>query len=464
MSACTSGSQPAEPTAPPEVFAPTPTIGELAAPTTTRPTPNTTVDVERTSVYPVDPIALEALPGFEPIPMGDWAWGVSSPDGRWLALSYAQDAGRGGGVQLAGVRLIEVPQWEMVGDWPQLDSGPMTVTNDGTVYAMSYAGSLPQLVRAGLGAAEPEAIADLPARFSPLDQPRLQNDRLLLIGQAFEAGSALGSIGVVSVDLASGDMVETPIPEVTFGPTEVVELEGGQTGVIDSYPAFIWDEPQSSYFIVHPIEDSIVEFDTISGSITEHHFGKDSDLFSDIEISQDQLNGADLWASHRRSAVLGSGSQVIFVSGAIGSIIEADQVPVSTSTPAGIVAIDTATWEIVDHLDVPVSDLYISPDGHSLIAAGYTEEFVDTGYEFESFGLYVIDPTNLEVVMHHPAGLAEDYLGPVTFSENGALAYVTRSADVESVYVIDVETGKVLNERDNLRVLGEVEAVAAWSE
>ncbi|MGH8947259.1 MAG: hypothetical protein ACRDXF_00250, partial [Acidimicrobiia bacterium] len=69
--ACTESATPPQPTAPPDVFAPTPTIGPS---TTTTPAPTTTLDQERVVLQRVDPISLEPMTAFEPIPMGDGMW------------------------------------------------------------------------------------------------------------------------------------------------------------------------------------------------------------------------------------------------------------------------------------------------------------------------------------------------------------------------------------------------------
>ena len=51
-----------QPLAPPDL-APSTTV-------TTQPRTATTIDVDRASIYPVDPFTLEAVPGLDPIP--DW--------------------------------------------------------------------------------------------------------------------------------------------------------------------------------------------------------------------------------------------------------------------------------------------------------------------------------------------------------------------------------------------------------
>ena len=459
LAACTSSSQSAEPTGPPDAFAPTPTIGDMAPPTTTRPAPTTTLDVDRTTVYPVDPVTLEALPGFEPIPMGDWAWGVSSPNGRWLALVRGEDTG-GRGESLSGLALIDIPAWELAGEWAQLESSPMTVTDDGVIYAVTYSASSPQLVRATIGSDQPDVLAEFSPGFSPWDLPRLWDGEIVLAGHSYDTGSVQGMLSLVTVDPTNGTKLETPIPAGLVGPIKLIELESGRLGVVDSYPALTWDENNGRLLVVPSTEDLIVEFDTATGGITQHRFGGDTGESLPVEISQAQVNSAEIWASARRTAALSPHGRVMYVSGAAGEISEEEGAPVSVTTPSGILAIDTETWGVIDRLDAPISDLFLSPDGTRLIAGGYREEFTDSRQESESSGIFVLDPIGLEVLAHHPPGPAEGFMGQVSFSRDGSLAYVTTYGEGETASVIDLEIGAILAERDDILVFGEVATVA----
>ncbi|MGH8950247.1 MAG: YncE family protein [Acidimicrobiia bacterium] len=457
FAACTSNSQPAGPTAPADAFAPTPTIGELAPPTT-RPAPTTTLDVDRTTVYPVDPVTLEALPGYSPIPMGDWAWGVSSPNGRWLALVRGDDTG-GGGESLSGLALIDIPAWELAGEWAQIESSPMAVTDDGVIYTVSYSGPGPQLVRATVGS-DPDVLAELSPGFSPWDLPWFGDDEIVLAGHSYGVSSTPGTMSVVTVDATSGTTVETPIPQGLVGPIEVIELESGRLGVVDSFPALTWAENEGRLLVVPPIEDLVIEFDTATRAITQHRFGGESDARPAAEISQAQVNAAEIWASSRRTAALSPDGRVMFVSGTAGKIVEEDGAAVSITTPSGILTIDTESWEVIDRLDAPISDLFLSPDGTRLLAGGYSEELRETRSVSESSGIFVLDPVGLEVLAHHPPGPAGGIMGQVSFSGDGSLAYVTTYAEDETASVIDLETGAILTERPGIMVFGEVATVA----
>jgi hypothetical protein len=452
LAACTGTETADDLVAPPDVFAPTPSIGNLTPTTRARPAPGTTVDVETSVVYQVDPRTLDPLPGLDPIPMGDWSWGVSSPNGRWLALLFGNDTGAN-----EGVRLIDVPEWRVVGDWTQLSGSPMSVSNDGVIHTYLYQAPHPQLVRAEVGVDQPETLADLPSEFSPLDYPRLREDRIVLIGQDFDSSSGLSTLTVVSVDQSTGIISETELPETGIGATELVELGNGQTGVVDSFPALVWDEDNGRILVVHAIDDLVIAYDLDTGETTQHRFGPRTG--AGTQVTRNELNGSNLWASTIRTAVLGQNGTVMYVAGSVGGFVQSDDSPTSITTPSGIVAVDTDTWEIVDRLEAPISVVFMSPDGRRLLATGYTEENSPTTYSVEGSGVYLIDPADLEVIAHHPPDRAEEYFGQMSFSQDGSLAYVTSYSTVEQVDVIDLDSGEVVANRTGIQVYGEAATV-----
>ena len=108
VAACTNGgTSETQPAAPPDAFASTPTIGGI--PTTTL-TPPTTVPAERVALQRVDPVSLQPISAFDPIPMGDYIWGSKvSPDGSYLAATANQDSGS------TELRLVDLHSWLPVG-------------------------------------------------------------------------------------------------------------------------------------------------------------------------------------------------------------------------------------------------------------------------------------------------------------------------------------------------------------
>jgi hypothetical protein len=456
LAACTGTETTDDPVAPPDVFAPTPSIGDLTPTTRARPAPGTTIDVDTSFVYRVDPRTLDPLPDLDPIPMGDWSWGVTSPNGRWLALLFGSDSGSN-----EGVRLIDVPDWRMVGDWTQLSGSPMSVSDDGVIHTYLYQAPHPQLVRAGVGVDQPETVADLPPDFSPWDSPRLRQDRIFLTGQNFDPTSGLSTFTVISVDQSTGVISETDLPEAGIGAAELVDLGNGQTGVVDSFPALVWDEGNGRILVVHAIDDLVTAYDLDTGEKTQHRFGPATS--AGAPVPQSELNDADLWVTTGRAAVLGQNGTVMYVAGSVGGFVQTDDSPTSLTTPSGIVAVDTGTWEIVDRLEAPISVVLMSSDGRRLLATGYTEESGPSTYSVESSGVFVIDPADLEVIAHRPADPGAEYFGQMSFSQDSSLAYVTSYSTVEQVDVIDLDSGEVVGSRIGIQVYGEAAAVVEMS-
>lgn len=456
LAACTATGTADDTVAPPDVFAPTPSIGDLTPTTRARPAPGTTVDLDTSFVLRVDPRTLDPLPDLDPIPMGDWSWGVSSPNGRWLALLFGDDSGAN-----EGVRLIDVPEWRVVGDWTQLSGSPMSVSDDGVIHTYLFQAPHPQLVRTGVGVDQPETVADLPSDFSPWDSPRLWQNQIVVTGQEFDPTSGLSTLTAISVDQSTGVISKVDLPEAGIGAAELVDLGNGQTGVVDSFPAVVWDQGNGRILVVHAIDDLVTAYDLDTGETSQHRFGPATDAGD--PVPQNELNDADLWVTTGRTAVLGQDGTVMYVAGSVGGFVQTGDSPTSLTTPSGIVAIDTGTWEIIDRLEAPISVVLMSPDGRRLLATGYAEESGTTTYSVESSGVYVIDPADLDVIAHRPADPGAEYFGQMSFSQDSSLAYVTSYSTVEQVDVIDLDSGEVVASRIGIQVYGEAAAVVDMS-
>jgi WD40 repeat protein len=378
---------------------------------------------------------------------------VASPNGRWLALLFGDDSGLN-----EGVRLVDVPEWRVVGEWPQLTGAPMSVSDDGLIQAFAYPGPNPRLVRTGVDVEVPETVADLPTQFSPWGAARLLNDLIVLTGQDFDPTSGQVTLTILVVDPSTGTIGETRLPGARVGVTELVDLGDGRTGVIDSIPALVWDEDNGRVLVVHATDDLVTELDLGSSQVIDHRFGPTIDD-SPGPVTQDQMNNAYLWSSTRRTAALGPGGGMVYAAGVVGEFVERNDSMISITEPSGLVAVDTGTWEIVDRLDAPISDVFVSPDGKRLIATGSRDESTASSYVSESSGLYVIDPIGLEVVAHHPPDRANRYFGAGSYSRDGSLAYVTSYTTVEEVCVVDLDSGAILSCRSDIHVIGEAATV-----
>ena len=110
--------------------------------------------------------------------------------------------------------------------------------------------------------------------------------------------------------------------------------------------------------------------------------------------------------------------------------------------PLGLSVIRLDTFTEERHLDLPVSQVAVSPDGRRLLLAGYRK---DPRGDQQGSGLYVLDATNLNQLASLEAGtiFAIEGFGP------SGLAYVSRwEASHEIIGVLDLGTLRLGAERE----------------
>ncbi len=435
--ACTTNTEIANLTTPSDVFAPTPSIGASAPPTTENASPPTTrADVEMVEIVRVDPLTLEPLPGLEPIPMGDWTWGVSSDNGAWLALYAGQDS-----TSLGSIRLVDVEQWRVTTEWESVSDSPLAVTDDGTVYVHDYPTAQEVIVELAPGA-EPGTVWEIPIGFSAWSFPLLTDERLVAYGQWFEPTTVdnpgPGPMALLTAD-RNGDAIISPLYEVGVGTTSVFEFDDGVIGVLDTSPAVVWDASNETAIVVDGASDNLTVFAIGTGESTTHRFGPDGELSTDPPPEYPE--NVDLWAGSWRTAVLSDDGDTLFVAGNRGEFVDVDGVPTSVTTPHGVTAIDTDTWEVVAQSDVPVSEIHISRDGTRLVGFGQREESSANDYRYESSGVYILDPSDLEVVAHIEPETTQMWFGPVSFAASGNVAHI---GGMTGIMLVDLEDGEIL--------------------
>jgi hypothetical protein len=425
-----------EPLAPPDSFGPSTTV-------TTQARTTTTVDAERAAIYPVDPLTLEPLEGFEPIPMGDWFWGTTSENGSWLALSVGHD-----NRDLVELRLIDIDNWEVATTWfPSIDT-PLHVTDDGTIYLINGSPPSFHLSRMVPGEIRPLVIADLPPQLYWY-QLHIHDELALIFGLDSPNSDNRGEAVVVTVDLTTGVVTEILLPGVEVGIIAELDIGEMEPARFLADPAVVWDDDRSRVLIVNANQDVVTEVNPATGVITEHKFGNEP---------EDSIPTADdAFSIGRRMAVLGRDGRSLYVATAVQTFEVIDEGWTDTFVSTGIKSIDTDTWQIVDRLDAPISEVYLSSAGDRLLATGQSYNYGPSTDESGSSGLYVIDPLGLEVVAHH--GLDPDlYFGGVSFSNDLRIGYVTSWDQEINIHVVDLESGNIIHTRSDpeIQIIGEV--------
>ena len=441
-----------EPLAPPDTLTPL-TTTSTQAPTTT------TLDVERAAVYPVDPMTLEPLAGFDPIPTGDWYdwyWAAISSNQKWLAINVGSDDGT-----LDQVRLINLKDWETAAKWYSEPYGSaLGVLDDGTVYTVTQGPSSPQLSRLAPGAEQPEQLAQLPLG-SWWYGPFIDDQRAAILGVNSVNGVNEATAALAIVDLETGAVNEIELPEVKLGTVTEVEIGEDFPGVVTADPGLVWDAEGPRILVVHAERDTVTEVDVVSGQVIEHQFGSEAWDWGPLYTGP-SAGGGGVFVSNRRTAALSGDRRSLYVATTIGDFEVTNAGWSANTNSTGIVTIDTETWQIVDRLDAPLSDIQLSPDGARLLATGYNSTEGMDIYEPTNFGLYVINAEDLKVVAQYEPESSDVSYGGFSFTDDSRLGYATAWGQQVRVHVIDLETGAMLTTRDgDSHVFGRVGVLAA---
>jgi hypothetical protein len=431
LAACTDSATPPQPTAPPDAFAPTPTIGPS---TPTRPAPTTTPDLERAVIQRVDPRTFEPLPGFEPIPMGDYFWGHRpSPSGGYFAVTVSHDAG------LNEIRLIDVQEWQQVASWAEYADSEIQVSDAATLYFLRGE----QVRRLSPGDTNSQIVADLPSGFSTWSGPEPSLDGRF----SFVGTRSLGSTEeafIILVDPNSGEVTQIELPEVLVGPVDPIS-QGPWAGYLYNSPSFSWDRGANRLLAVHANEDVVSEVDLGSGVVTEHSL---------LGLGVDPSTGTRRWST------LDPEGTVLYVSNTDVTLIEDDDDWSVKTSPAGVVAIDTNTWDVTARTDAPISDMHLSPGGDRLLASGYETEEGAFVSRANSSGLFLLDAAALSIVAHIEPESSDQGYWTTTFSADNRVGYVSTWNGLQQVHAIDLATGEGLATAENPEFLDMIGPVA----
>lgn len=406
------------------------------------------VDIELSSIEPVDPVSLEPLPGYDPLPMGDWSeWSTAgiSPNRRWLAIALGNDPN--GSYE---VRLVDLEGWRVVESWkPSSGGGWLQVDDGGKVY---YAAGEQFSTLAPGGGLE---MVELPDGFNSWQPVDVDQGHARIFGTRVAVGET-SEAAILDYELATGEFRIVPLPGVRTDIIERYEIDDTTDAMVTANPVLVWDHPERA-LIVHADRDSITEVDLSSGEVVEHRYGPARLEPGGAPASPGASQVA--WVDHRRTAALAPDGGALYIAGSDGELDVEDERWEVTTTPIGMTAVDLDTWEIVGHLDEPVSDVTISPSGDRVVASGYTDvQGPDGTYDSMSSGLVVVDTGGLEVLSRltpeNPEGI---YYGPASFSPDG-LAYEISWSQMATIHVIDLASGQVINTRagEDIWMLGPI--------
>ena len=420
-----------DPMAPPDVFASTPTIGEFSPATTAGPVPTRPPEIETTEILPVDPLTLQPRAGHDPIPMGDWMWGQPSPDGGYLAALVGSNDGT------SELRLVDIANWRVEGLWAQSPESGMLVTDEGIVYMVGSG----QFQRLRLGDTVPEEVARLPSGFQPWSIGSLFDNALVTYGTRFQSGE---SASIVAIDVTTGAMNEIELPDVRVGQLDP-ESNAPEDIYINPFPVF--DIAGNRALVVHGDEDVISEIDLATGEVSRHEF--DGALAADPGTP-----------TVERSAAVSPEGDILYVSGrkVTGNEVSADSHTVIVG-PAGVIAIDTATWEVRSQSDEPIAHIMLSPRGDRILGWGFSTVEGNNEYRAKSNGVFVVDAPSLTVLSRHHSDEESVWYTSFSFNAAGDIGYASGWGQEARLEAIDLTSGEIvasLEGGDNLSMVGPI--------
>jgi hypothetical protein len=387
----------------------------------------------------VNPRTLEPSAEFEPIPMGDYFWGHRpSPSHRYFAVTVSHDNG------INEIRLIDVEEWRQVESWAEYADSEIHAADDATLYFLRGE----QVRRVRPGETNSQIVADLPSGFSTWAGPEASIDgRFNFVGTRSINSDGAQEAFVSIVDPATGEVTQIDLPEVHVGAVDPIS-QGPWAGYLYNSPSFSWDRNANRLLAVHANEDVVSEVDVSSRVVTERTFSG---------------FGADTSTGTRRWSALSPDGRVLYVSNTDVTLIEDDDDWSVTTSPAGGIAIDTATWEVVARTDAPISDIYLSPAGDRLMASGYEMEEGATVSRANSSGLFLLDASDLTTLAHHEPEISDEGYA-ITFNQDAGVAYAFTWIGMQRIKAIDLATGEVLTTAENrefLDMIGPVGVLAS---
>jgi len=381
----------------------------------------------------VDPVSLDPLSAFEPIPMGDWLGEPkTSPDGRFLAAAVGDDSAEN------QLRLVDLQSWLPATSWATFPDLIVHVDDAGTVYFIMYY-ETPQLHFSVLDGTGSTMIADLPEGMSVWGADMI-GEQIVLFGTRVPSADGGEGALVATVDVSSREVTEIDLPEVHVGPVEPVS-QGPWASYLYNSPSFTLDRAGKRVLVAHANESSVTEVDLATGQAMQHDL---ADATATPETGT------------RRWGAVSPDGRFLYVASRDVELIEDDDNWWVSTVPAGVAAIDTSSWQIVARTDADISDIYVSPAGDRLVASGYTSEEFGSVQVSESTGLFMLDPTDLTVLLHYPSERPDQRWGAVTYSSAGAIAYAWTWLDTPRVHALELSTGKMLATAESLETLAMV--------
>lgn len=402
-------------------------------------------------IRPVDARTLAVLGQFAPLDFeGHYVFAVS-PDRRRLAvITWPADR-----VYVDGtLHLIDLQTWTQTlptrGINGMIDQIVFGIDGETVYWTRSTAGpgagvpsafelssySIPRAVR--------ETIAALPHSFIPRDLRLLPSSgHIAVYGMPASDFITSGPPEVLIIDPGTGRQVaDIPIPGLTDGGIRAAGSSGDSA--FQQYDAGLaWDLPHDRLYLVHPDTDRISVVDLAQGKLLTQ-----VTIRRQVGFLEQLLNWLVVPAEAKmapgvvRQAVVSPDGRRLYVTGWRNEVVSKNGNINWGQSPLGLSVIRLDTFTEDQHLDLPVNQLALSPDGRRLLLVGYRKA---TQGAPQGSGLYVLNASNLNQLARFEAGTS---FGLEGFSQTG-LAYVSRwdSAAHQMIRALDLGSLQLSPER-----------------
>jgi hypothetical protein len=448
----------------------------LPVTTTTSFTPDTSPDPVTTTEPPdssegqsgllwtrIDPKTLTDVPAL-PLRLGEPGRAVFSPDGQFVVSFTYSGSDNSEELVVADLNRWEVRHRLPLEGWVAYDQsgvveGPLQATFLDSGEVIAWIAQLPAENKS-----EPVAndyalflynLADtgvrlsyrFPTGFAPWEMRPLTGDRIAVFGSPVvfdeEAPDTARWPRVLIVDVKEGRLErDIEIPGLVAGH----EWKGDSVGSF-AHPGLGWDLDAGRLYIAHADHLAVTVVDIVEGELIEQR---------EISLPSTWAERMTLWLLPAAQAKLQEGTrrnlridlegERLYISGVRWELVHNDKGESidEQQVALGLTVLDLPTLGVVSHLELPVSDVEISPDGNYLLLTGVSDGRV-VDYEPEQSGLYVLDADTLKERGHLWAGTIPWIH---TFSDQGQTVYVSTWDKHSRLIRLDLAELEVLAERD----------------
>lgn len=416
----------------------------------------------------IDPETLADLPAYTPLDLGHHNPYALSPDGRTLAMISRPEDYNNNDV----LRLIDLPTWQVFTTTMTFDDHVFTLefgADSRTLYwteptVSDPANGIPgEFVMRRYDVAQDEvtAVIPFPSSFVPQEMRLLNSGQIAVYGTTNQTP--------VAVDAIPHLLILDPTAETIVADTPLENVIAGQYRLQNSVnklpyrlaqPGLAWDTAQNLLYIVHAEEDKVTVVDLTNAEIAQQvNIAPQQSILERVLSWGVQTAHAKVVPGVAKQAVLSPDGQHLFVIGLTSEIAQVEDGSMGWiwhETPMGLQVIDTETLTEKFLLDLPVTNMALSPDGRwLLLTSAYDETRTVEGVERVQNGLYIVDTENMDVTHHL---LANDEVYLQGFAANGRFAYVSTATGEwledhygnwqTQLHVVDLAAGQLIAERE----------------